>query len=84
MTTQSSTTQVIYINWNLRDHTYTMTINLSSNPQYWALESLENWAKYNCNRVESWSVDGNTVATEESINTIRDLINTTLKRYLRK
>lgn len=75
MTTQSNTYQVIYINWNLGNHTYTMTINLSSNPQYWALQSLKDWVKYNSPRVISWSFDDNSNGTIDQFETVRFLIN---------
>ena len=80
MTTQPSTTQVIYINWNMGDHTYTMTINLSSNPQYWALQSLKDWVKYNGSRVIWWSIDDNSTATTEQYDTVQFLISSNLNR----
>jgi hypothetical protein len=67
--------QVIYINWNLGSHTYTMTVNLEREVQSWALQSLIDWARFNSNRIKSWSVDESSFATSEQFNTVRGLIN---------
>ena len=65
----------IYINWNLKNHTYTMTINLGANPEYCALQSLKDWVKYNGSNVVSWSFDDNSNGTTDQFETIKFLIN---------
>ena len=47
--------QSIYIEWNLGNHTYTMTVNLSDEHRQWALQSLQLWLEGNRDRIESWS-----------------------------
>ncbi len=47
--------QSIYIEWNLGNHTYTMTVNLSDEHREQSLQSLQNWIFENIHRIESWS-----------------------------
>ena len=47
--------QCIYIEWNLGNHTYTMTVNLSDEHRQWSLQSLQLWLDGNKDRIESWS-----------------------------
>lgn len=70
--------QVIYINWNLGSHTYTMTVNLAPNVQQFAMQSLTNWVLGNSDRVVSWTVDDNSWATIDQYDAVRSLINTNL------
>jgi len=49
--------QIINIKWNLGNHTYTMTVNLSDEHRQWALQSLQLWLEGNRDRIESWSID---------------------------
>ncbi len=47
--------QCIYIEWNLGNHTYTMTVNLSDEHREQSLQSLQNWIFENIHRIESWT-----------------------------
>ena len=47
--------QSIYIEWNLGNHTYTMTVNLSDEHREQSLQSLQNWIVKNIHRIEDWS-----------------------------
>jgi len=68
----------IYIDWNMGNHTYKMTLHLWYS---WSLESLEKWIEYNGSRVESWSFDERfSTAKNDKFDKVRFLINSNLNK----
>ena len=70
--------QRIYINWNLGNHTYTMTVHLTPDVEQYSMQSLTNWVQGNSDRIVSWNIDDDSWARPEQYDAVRALINNNL------